>query len=318
MNTSITFPNQLKTGDTIGLITPGSAISQEQLENTIKSLNLLGFKSFFYPSVLERKGFLAGTDLSRANEINSMFSNSNIDGVLCVRGGYGCARIIPLLNFEIIRQSKKPLIGYSDVTALLSATYNLAHTVSFHAPMGVSDFTDYTTKSFLNAITSKSDNYLIHPFTNEETETKNEYQSYLLNEGKAEGILAGGNLAVVCSLAGTEYGIDFDGKIAFLEDIDEAPYRIDRMLTQLLQASNLAKAKAIILGVFVNCDIDGSKYNSFNSLTLKQVFEMNLSSLNIPVMYGYSFGHIDNMATIPFGAMASFNTKTLIIEINST
>ncbi len=301
-------PKRLQKGDTIGLITPGSSVPKERFEASVLKLENQGFKVHYLDSVLSNTGFLAGSDKERIEELHYMFRNPDIDAIICVRGGYGCTRILPFIDYDLIRNNPKILIGYSDVTALLQGIYKEAGLIGFHGPLGVSDFNKYTLKHFQGILMTPSPNYIIDNLINR-VEKDTEFKCFTINEGIAEGELAGGNLCLISSLIGTPYEIDFTNKIAFIEDVGEAPYRIDRMLTQLLQTKSFPNAKGILLGVFNGCERDGEKYTEKNSFSLSEVLVERLQSLNIPTFYGFSFGHIDNICTLPVGIKASLNTK---------
>ncbi len=305
-------PKQLKPGDTIGLVTPASPIDEERLEKTIKNIEGLGFKlEFNRKRLLAKEGYLAGKDIVRADELNRMFANPEIDGIWCVRGGYGVARLLNMLNYQVIKENPKVLIGFSDITALHQAIFKKTGLVCFHGPAGASDFTDYTQKHIQNVITNVQNTYKIE-YANDNLNLEDElYQPYTIVEGKAQGRLIGGNLTLAASLVGTPYDISYDGRLVFLEDIDEKPYRIDRMLTQMLLAGKFNQVKGIILGVFKGC----SPQDVTNSWTLREIFEDRFQHLNIPIIYGMSFGHISNQFTLPLGIEAELNTteKTLTL-----
>lgn len=311
-NRKIIKPKRLKPGDTIGLVTPASPITEAQLDKSIKNIEGLGFKvEFNRKRILARNGYLAGSDLVRADEINLMFDNPKIDGIWCVRGGYGVARMLDMLNYKVIRQNPKVLIGYSDITALHQAIYKKTGLVCFHGPAGASAFTDYTTKHIKNIITNPQENYMIE-YAAENLNKENEiYQPFTIKEGVAEGELIGGNLTLAVSLVGTAYDVSYDDKLVFLEDVGEKPYRIDRMITQLFLAGKFKKVKGIILGVFYNCEaIEGE-----DSLRLKDVLIDKFQYLNVPIIYGMSFGHIDNQFTLPLGIKARLNTKDKLLTL---
>lgn len=304
------FPARLKEGDLIGLVTPGSPISKEQLEETVEKLEKLGFRTFYQDSVLSEYGYFAGSDQERADELMGMFTNEDIDGILCVRGGYGSIRILDLLNFEQIKHNPKILIGYSDITALLSSIYEQTGLITFHGPFGVSEFNDFTLKTLKKIIMSPTDNYK-YPYKREDdTEDKPEYDLYTINGGKAEGELIGGNISVLDSMIGSRFEVNFENKIVYLEDTEEKTYRVDKMLVHLLQATNLKKAAGIVMGVFYECNI-----NDEPRLSLKEAIGDLLKPLGIPVSYGLSFGHIDIKITIPNGIMARMNADRNTLEL---
>ncbi len=301
-------PKRLKKGDRIGLVTPAGVITELQLKETIEQVEKLGYKTYYQPSVLSEYGYLAGTDQERADELMHMFTNTEVDAILCVRGGYGAIRINKLLDFDKIRVNPKILIGYSDITALISSIYENAGLVAFHGPVGISSFNEYTIESFEDILLHPSRKYKYSYEREAESENNPEFDFYTITEGKAEGELIGGNMSVLVSMIGSEFEPDFENKLVYLEEIDEKTYKVDRMLTQLLQASNLHKAAGIVLGVFANCNV-----NDAPTFTLKETLIQLLAPLNIPTVYGFPFGHVSNKMTIPTGVLAQLNAdkKTL-------
>ncbi len=296
-------PTALKKGDTIGLITPGSYIDDEALEKAVKNLEDMGFHVKMGRHLRAERGFTAGTDAQRLDDLHRMFADDQIAGIWCARGGYGCSRLLPYIDYPLIRRHPKVLIGYSDITALLQSIYQETKLVCFHGPVAASEFTDYT-RSQLSALLMDG----AGPHTIELSEANGEkeepaFQPTIIRGGKATGPLFGGNLSLLAALAGTAYGLDATGKLLFIEDIGEKPYRIDRMLTQLRQAANLSAAAGIALGVFADCEADPED----RSLSLRETLQDRLGDLGIPVAYGLSFGHIDNQCTLPVGIPAELD-----------
>ena len=319
-----TKPPRLRPGDTIGLVTPSHYATEEQLRASVANLAKLGFQAKFTPNMLVRKGYLGGTDAQRADDLNHMFADDAVAGIMCVTGGYGTTRLLPYLNYDIIRQHPKPLIGFSDITALLYGLYGQAGLMGFHGPVGDSDFNDYTTHYFRQVLMEPTATLTYEPplglalkdliplYLAEQDVTISQPVRLMLSPGTAEGELIGGNLSLVTALCGTAYDLDFSGKIVFLEDVGEAPYRIDRMLTQLLLTPNkLPAAAGIVLGLFTNCEAK----DEATSLSLSQVLYDRLAPLGIPVLYGLTFGHIRRNATLPFGGRARLDAdaKTLML-----
>ncbi len=319
-----TKPPRLKAGDTIGLVTPATYLTEAQLRDAIEAWATFGFKVRYTPNMLVRKGYLGGTDQQRADDINQFFADDTVDGIICGRGGYGSARILPYLDYELIKSHPKVFMGYSDITAVLYALYGKANLVGFHGPMGTSNYNDFTTRYFREVLMnpSKSLTYenpvadLVEPLTanGQEPATSVAIADPLITlaPGTAEGVLVGGNLSLVTSLCGTTYDVDLRDKLVFLEEVGEAPYRIDRMLTQLLLDPNkLPAAAGVVLGVFSDCEAEDES----TSLSLAQVLHDRLAGLGIPVLYGLSFGHIKQNATLPVGVRARLDAdqKTLTL-----
>ena len=306
-------PPRLKPGDTIGLITPGSFIHEESLQESIKNLEALGFKVVYNKEVLAHSGYLGGTDKQRADDLNNMFSRKDINGIVCTRGGYGCGRILPMLDYNLIKNNPKVLLGYSDITALCYSIYAQTGLVTFHGPVGTSTYNDFSVNNFKNVLMNPSETYRM--FNAPSDPNKKETITYPIRSGKATGELTGGNLSIVCSLIGTPYDIDYSGKIVFLEEVEEEPYRIDRMLTQLIQSKKFENAKGIALGIFSKCDPKEKDAAFPTSFSLKEVLIDRLYGLNIPVIYGLSFGHIVNKFTLPLGVKAQLDVDNQVINL---
>lgn len=313
-NPRLIIPKRLKKGDTVGLIAPAGIITTQKLEDTKKVLNQLGYKTLYTKNVLLKKGYLAGEDKEKLEDLHFMFKSDEVNAILCIRGGYGTMRLLSDIDYDLIARHPKILIGYSDITALLLAIYKKTGMFGFHGVVGTSAFTEYTLNNFSSILTDVSETKIIHSFP-PHPDSDEAYLPYILNRGKAQGRLIGGNLALLAALMGTPFEPDFEDKIVFIEDIDEAPYRIDRMLTQLLLSGKLQKAAGIVLGVFNACDLNREDLSSKNSLSLKQVITDRLSSLKIPIMYGFSFGHIQNQAIFPVGIYAEMNTESFTIHL---
>jgi len=295
-------PKRLKERDTIALVTPGSYISEKELQDCKENLKQLGFISVYNDSILSKTGYFSGNDKQRAEELMEMFSRKDIDGILCARGGYGCARILPLLDYDLIKDNPKVLIGYSDVTALLYGIYTKTGLICFHGPVGISTFNESSTNYFKDVLIFPRHKLDLISIPEEKGS-----EPVIITSGKAQGEIVGGNLSVVVSLIGTEYDIDTENKIIFLEETTEEPYRIDRMLTQMLMSGKFDKASGIALGVFDNCEQKKENPSFESSFTLIEVLFNRLSGLGIPVVYGLSFGHIKNKFTIPFGIKGELN-----------
>jgi muramoyltetrapeptide carboxypeptidase len=293
------LPPRLKKGDLIGLVTPGSSVTEEQLTACVTQLEEMGFRTTYKDSVLSEYGYFAGKDQERADELMEMFSRDDVDGIWCVRGGYGSIRILDLLDYEQIRKHPKVFIGYSDITALTTSIYQETGLVTFHGPVGTSDFNRFTTKSLQKVLLDPAVSYKF-PYKREKgTRDNPEFDRYTLSGGTAEGLLTGGNISVLDSMIGTRFEPNFENRIAYLEEIGEKTYRVDKMVYHLLSGTNLKQAAGIVMGVFGDCNI-----NEEPTLSLKVALDDLLIPLGIPVSYGLSFGHIKRMLTIPSGIRA--------------
>lgn len=299
-------PKGLRPGDTIGLITPGSPLSEDRIEKGMEQVEKMGFHYKAGKHIYKRYGYLAGKDGERLEDLHRMFEDPEVDAIWCIRGGYGCTRLLPHIDYQLIRNYPKLLMGYSDITALHMALYRWAGLVSFHSPVAVSEMTEYTLTSFQKMVNPTIDPVDIKPFDGHETSGID-----VLRNGEATGSLIGGNLSLISALCGTSYLPSFKDCLVFLEDVGEKPYRIDRMLVQLIQASNLEECSGIILGRFADCEPGEDS----DSLTLKEVFENLLIPLGVPIIHGFSFGHIDDQCTLPQGIMAKMNTSSKTITL---
>lgn len=301
-------PPRLKKGDLVGLAVPGSSINEEELQDSIKNLENLGFKVFYTDRILAKAGFLGGTDKQRADDLNEMFANKDVKAIFCARGGYGSNRLNELLNYDLIKKNPKIVCGYSDITALIYLLYSQTGLIAFHGPVATSTFNDFSVNHFINTLMEPKDTYTMHCSTDDNMNDK-AYQRYVLKHGKVSGELAGGNLTIVNSFIGTPYDIDLDGKILFIEEVQEEPYRIDRMLTQLVQSGKLDKVKGIAMGVFKGCEEKEDDPSFKDSFSLREVITDRLSKLNVPIIYGLSFGHITNKFTLPVGIKTELDTE---------
>jgi muramoyltetrapeptide carboxypeptidase len=298
-------PVRIEAGSTISLIAPSSPISEEKYLKALNNINSLGFVVKPGKFVLEKTGYLAGTEKQRLEDLHSAFADPETTAVWCIRGGYGSARMLPSIKYDLIRKHSKPFIGYSDVTALHIALHQKAGLVTYHGPVAASDFTEPTVLHFRNMLMLPTFGYTVHAPKPSDLMRGDEYMPYVVVPGIAEGPLMGGNLSLLSALIGTDFAPNYAGKLVFIEDVGEKPYRIDRMLTQLLQGSNLNKAAGIMLGVFSDCVAKPDD----SSWTLKQTLIDRLAPLRIPVMYGFPFGHISDQATLPYGLVARMDTS---------
>jgi muramoyltetrapeptide carboxypeptidase len=290
---------RLAAGDVVGLVDPASAtwepIDVDIVEDTLTALGLVAKRG---PHLLDRRGSLAGSDRDRAADVMAMFTDPTVKAVLPVRGGWGCARILPHLDFEAIRRNPKVLIGYSDLTALLLAIHARTGLVTFHGPNGASNWNPTSTDFFTRVVLKGEPVTFTNPRDKGETLAQTEYRIKTITPGVARGRLLGGNLSVLTALLGSPYLPDFRDAILFLEDVHEAPYRIDRMLTQLALAGVLEGARAVVWGTCHECEPDAG----FGSLTIPDLLDDHVKPLGVPAWRGALVGHIDRQFTLPIGA----------------
>ncbi|THH41168.1 S66 peptidase family protein [Neolewinella litorea] len=289
-------PARLRPGDTVGLITPASFLDDEGLERAVTQIEGLGLRVKLGRYVRSENGFLAGTDAERLGDLHAMFGDRDVQAVWCARGGYGSARLLPDLNYNLIRRNPKILVGYSDITALLNAITRETGIITYHGPVGSSEFTAYTEKHLRMALWEGEEWSTIHP-------PEEGPEPYIIRPGRASGELWGGNLSLLVASVGTDFTPPIDDSLLFIEEVGEKPYRIDRMLTQLRQAWKLDKVAGIVLGTFKDCEADPDD----RSLTLRETLTERLGDLDVPVAYGLPIGHIKDMCTLPVGGRATFD-----------
>ncbi len=297
-------PPRLTAGDTVGLITPASFITDDGLQRAVTQLEGLGLRVKEGRYIRAEHGFVAGTDEQRLGDLHAMFGDRQVKAVWCARGGYGSARLLPALNFGLIKRNPKILIGYSDITALLIAITRETGLITYHGPVGSSEFTEFTEHHLRAALFAGEEWQPIEP-------PAGESDRYVIRPGTATGELWGGNLSLLAALAGTGYAPPVANNLLFIEEIGEKPYRIDRMLTQLKQSWKLEQAAGILLGTFRDCEPkDGER-----SLSLRDTLTEQLAGVGIPVAYGLPIGHIDEMCTLPVGGTATFDALDYRIRI---
>lgn len=302
-------PKKLESGDVIGIISPASSPENlDKIENGVKYLENLGYRVEVGENVGKIHGYLAGSDEERLSDLHSMFKNKNVKAIFNIRGGYGSGRLLDKIDFNLIKKNPKIFVGYSDLTILQMAIFRKTGLVTFGGPMVATDFSEnvdeFMEENFWKIITASKKIGKLHNPRDE--------KFYVLNSGRGEGQILGGNLAVFASLMGTEYMPNLKDSVILLEDIGEVPYRIDRLLNQLKLAKVFDHANAIILGRFVDCY---EKDKSKETIKLNEVIEHYLSNIKIPVLYSFSHGHIKENLTVPFGLKCKVNTTKGFIEI---
>jgi len=306
-NTNYILPPKLQKGDTVGLITPASgAFESSAVRKGQQNLESLGYKVKLGKHIRDRYGYLAGSDEARADDLHRMFKNDNIKAIFALRGGYGTMRILDLIDYDLIKHHPKILIGYSDITALHLAIHSATGLVTFHGPVALSRFSKYTQDYFYNIVSSATPIGAIkHPEPENELIPTAHFSA--IHGGKAQGRLIGGNLTLMTHLLGTPYEFDTQNKIIFIEEVGEEPYSIDRMLTQLLLAGKLQSAAGIIIDSCSKCGPRDYKPAFSSTLSVEDVFEDRLKHLDIPIVFGFSIGHIADKPTLPLGIKATLD-----------
>lgn len=305
----IVKPPRLRAGDTIGLVSPATAASETMpIEILQASFEALGLKVVFGDHYWDRRGYMAGADLDRAADINGFFADSSVKALMA-RGGWGSARVLPHLDFETIAANPKVLIGYSDVTALLLGLHAKTGLVTFHGPNPRREFS----AEHIRRVLFDGETYLlenpkeIRP--GETVQTQDRIRT--ITPGKARGRILGGNLTVLTAIIGSEYLPNWDDCILFIEDVNEAVYRVDRMINQLALAGILKRTRGVVFGRCTDCD-PGEGYGS---LTLEQVLVDHLEPLGVPVFSGIRVGHIPEQFTLPIGTEVEIDADAGTIRL---
>jgi muramoyltetrapeptide carboxypeptidase len=309
-------PAVLKQGDTVGLITPSTYVSDpDRIATAARTIEYFGLKMKMGQNVRKQTGYVGGTIAQRVSDLHDMFRDPDVKAVFTIRGGYGSGQLLDNIDYDLIRRNPKIFLGYSDITAMHLAIHQKTGLVTFHGPVTLSKFTGYTQEHFrkamfeagpIGAVTNPPPSDPLRPAHTLRT----------VKPGKARGPLVGGNLSLIASLMGTPYEIDTRGKILFIEDVDEQPYSIDRMLTQLRLAGKLRNAAGIIFGECADCKQRDYKPSFDSTFTLGEVVDNILGELKIPVLSGLTIGHTDDQLTLPIGVMATLDADKgeLVIE----
>lgn len=289
-------PPRLHSGSRVALISPAGPIDANRLDNAIRSCESLGLVPVTGPSACARAGYLAGSDAMRAADLQAAIDDPTIDAIWTLRGGYGTVRLLPLVSFDAMRSSPKAYIGFSDNTSIHLALARLG-CVSFHGPHAGGDFPQFSEQSFHSALFGDAHS-LVAPA-----------HSPLVtwSDGVAEGRLIGGNLALLAAAEGTPYAGPFDDAILFIEDVTEAPYRVDRLMMQLLLSGALDRVAGVIVGQFTDCDDDVTSATS--------VVRSLLAPLGVPVIANAPVGHVPENWTVPVGVRARLDAADASITL---
>ncbi|HTJ21372.1 MAG TPA: LD-carboxypeptidase [Gemmatimonadaceae bacterium] len=296
------FPPLLEPGSRVALVSPSGPLRNESdLERALDNVRSLEWEPIVGAHVLERDGYLAGSDEHRLADLNRFAADPTVDAVWCIRGGYGAMRLLDGLDIEAWRQQPKALIGYSDVTALHAAITKSARLVTYHGPTARAELTEFTRRSFRDVVVCGANGYRV---------SANEMEC--LRSGRARGRLVAGNLALVSALVGTPYAYDLDGAILVIEDVNEAVYRIDRMLMQLWLSGGLRKVAGLAFGLFTEIPPEPSDAER----PLERVLREFADRCGVPAVAGVPVGHVPDHVTLPIGAVAELDAdaRTLIIE----
>jgi len=266
----------------------------EKFNRGIEVLKTLGFQVQVPREIFQRKRYLAGDDMERAKIVNRLFSDPGIKGIICARGGYGALRILNHLDWDLIRKNPKPFMGYSDITAILTAILSETGMPVLHGPHVVSLATAdaKTLASFVDALSGPAKTIEIP-------------DGKTILEGIGMGILKGGNLATLCHLLGTRFQPDFAGAVLFFEDIGEPAYKIDRMLTQMKLAGVFNKIRGVVTGSFENCD---------NGEYIEEIVGECFDDYQVPILFGLDAGHGKTNLSLSFGRRIKMDTMAREIQ----
>lgn len=290
-------PPRLKPGDTIGIVAPASPFDQKIFTQGLHVLQSMGFRTRVPDEIFEKNGYLAGSDEHRAGLVMRLFEDQSVNALVCAKGGFGSLRILPLLDFDIIRKNPKVFVGHSDITALLATITVKSGLVSFHGPLvtTLANAPEATCSKLLAAISSNSI-----------VELK-PARGIALKAGSARGPVIGGNLTTLCHMLATPFAPRFENRILILEDRGEAHYRIDRMLFQMKLAGCFKGIAGLVLGSFEDC---GSPDGVF------KIFEEHFKDIPAPILAGFDVGHGPQNMTVPFGLDATLDADRHILAFD--
>jgi muramoyltetrapeptide carboxypeptidase len=282
-------PNRLKPGDTLGIIAPSSPFQQDTFDQGLAVLQAMGFQTCLADGLFENQGYLAGSDERRSAQLQQMFADDSIQGIICARGGYGALRFLALLDFALIAKHPKPFIGFSDITALHQAFLTKANLVTFHGPMVCS----------LGKNDSASRKVMEDILTGMAVSKLMAAEPRPLRKGVAQGTVVGGNLATLCHLLATPFIQPLEGKVLLLEEVNEAPYRIDRVLTQMKMAGCFKGLAGVMVGQFEGCGPQE---------LIEHILLDCFDDENLPIAAGFDVGHGQRNHTVVLGVQARLDT----------
>ncbi len=312
------LPGQLQAGDLVGLITPATYVTDpDRLALAERTLKYFGLRVRWGKNVGKRSGYFGSPLEERLDDLHSMFGDHDVKAIFAIRGGYGSEQLLDRVDYDLIRRNPKIFLGYSDITALHLAINKVAKLVTFHGPIALSGFTEYTQQHFRRALfDAKPIGVVTNPEETRDLRPKHTLRA--IRGGRATGPLIGGNLTLISTMMGTPYEIDTRGKILFLEDVDEEMQRIDRMLTQLRLARKLEEAAGIIFGECQDCGPREFKPTPESNYSLGEVLDNILGNLKVPVLSGLTVGHTADQLTLPLGVMATLDANAGTLEITGT
>ncbi len=308
-------PKRLQVGDTVAVIAPSSGASPEAFEHALANTASLGLKAKIGQFARGSNDFLSGTDKERLHDLHWAFDDAEVKGVWCVRGGSGAPRLLPDIDYALIKKNPKVFVGFSDITAFHLAISQQTGLITFHGPVASSELSEYTKTHFVNTVMTPPANYKIQPSDYNLAQPSTLFKPTVITPGRARGRLIGGNLSLLGALAGTPFALtDVKGAILFTEDINEPPYKVDRLFTQLRQSCDMKSLAGVALGVFSSAQ---SATDAETASTVR-VLKDRLGDLGIPVVSGLSFGHIRDNCTLPVGIEVELDTSTATLTLTES
>ncbi|WP_288381401.1 LD-carboxypeptidase [uncultured Massilia sp.] len=306
-------PPRLRPGDLVGLVAPGGYASDRVIEKSVRNIEALGLRVKLGTYLRAVHGNYAGSVQQRLADLHAMVADPEVKMIWPVRGGSGCISLLSGLDYGLIRRNPKILLGYSDITALHLAIHKRTGLVGFHGPVASSTLADYSREHMLAVLCEPRPTYSIPmaPENAVKAQTEPQFGIRTFTQGVATGPLIGGNLSLLAALCGTPYAPDFRGGLLFVEEVGEAPYRLDRMLMQLDLAFGLANAAGVMVGVCEDCKPEAGE----RALTLDETLDEHLKPLVVPAASGYSVGHIRHQFTAPVGVRARLDTAAQTVTL---
>jgi len=311
-------PRVLRPGDVVGIISPSTQVTDpDRQQLALKTVEYFGLKAKWAKNVKAQHARTVATVAERLDDLHAMFQDPEVKGVVCIRGGYGSGQLLAGIDYDLIRRNPKIFLGYSDITAMHLAIHKMTGLVTFHGPVLLSEFTPYTEDCFRRALFQTAPlGDLTNPPSGNRLRPAHNLRT--IHPGTARGRLIGGNLTLVTSLMGTPYEIETRERIFFTEDVGEEPYRIDRMLTQMLLAGKLQKAAGIVFGECLDCGPSDYKPSFAWDMTFGEVLDDRFRSVQAPVLSGLTIGHTNDQLTLPLGVMATLNANKGVLTVEES
>jgi muramoyltetrapeptide carboxypeptidase len=298
-------PPALFPGARVALVAPAGPVAADAVDRAVARVREWGWEPLVGTHAGGRNGYLSGTDQERAADVNWALSSADVDAVWCLRGGYGTMRLVDSIDWDAVPRRPRAVIGFSDNTVLHLALQR-AGVVSFHGPHPATPDFPLFSEQVLHSVLLRAEPAGALPFPPGEAP-----RARTLAPGRAEGPLVGGNLSLIAATLGTPYAVRAAGAILFLEEIGEAAYRVDRLLSQLLLAGVFREVAGVAIGAFSECGDDGDS----GILLVEEIIRERLEGLRIPVAAGFPFGHIANNWTLPVGTHARLDADAGTLDL---